>query len=129
MNALLDTHVFLWWITDDNRLSSEVRKFIENGENQIFFSAASGWEIAIKSGLGKLSLPTGDLAMFIEDQLRVNAFNSLPVQVNHALYVTHLPLIHRDPFDRMLVAQAMTEEMPIITSDNWLRQYHIEVIW
>lgn len=129
MKALIDTHAFLWWITDDSRLSIEVLDFVADSTNELYFSAVSGWEIAIKHGLGKLSLPSGDLTSFISEQLSINALITLPVQVNHALFITSLPHIHKDPFDRMLIAQALVERMPIITSDIWIRQYKIQTIW
>ncbi len=96
MKALLDTHVFLWWITDDQRLSSRVREIIADGTNEILFSAASGWEIAIKTRLGRLQLPD-DPEIFIPEQLELNAIEVLPVQIGHALHVYQLPSHHRDP--------------------------------
>ncbi|MFZ5648401.1 MAG: type II toxin-antitoxin system VapC family toxin [Bacillota bacterium] len=128
MMALLDTHTFLWWITDDSRLSSRVREIIGDGENKLFLSAASGWEMAIKAGIGKLELP-GDLESFISEQLAVNAIESLPVQMIHALHVHALPDFHRDPFDRFLVAQARLENLPILTADPEIGRYPVETIW
>ena len=103
MRALLDTQPFLWWIIDDPRLSFRVREIISDGGNQLFLSAASGWEMAIKIKLGKLDLPH-DLESFVLDQLAVNAIDSLSVTLSHALHVRALPDHHRDPFDRLLVA-------------------------
>ena len=90
MKALLDTHTFLWWITDDQRLSAVVRDIISDGENNIYLSAASGWEIAIKAKIGKLSLPD-DLISFIAEQLTINAISSLPIQMSHTLHTYSLP--------------------------------------
>jgi PIN domain nuclease of toxin-antitoxin system len=128
MKALLDTHTFLWWIADDPRLSARVRKIIGEGKNELFLSAASGWEIAIKAELGRLQVPD-DLARFISHQLAVNAIASLPVQMSHALHVRTLPRLHRDPFDRLLVAQSQIEDLPILTADAQIAQYPIKTIW
>ncbi|MEW6572225.1 MAG: type II toxin-antitoxin system VapC family toxin [Bacillota bacterium] len=128
MRALLDTHTFLWWITDDPQLSARVREFISDGENELFFSAASGWEIAIKARLGKLSLQE-DLESFLFEQLSINGINSFPVQMSHALHVYNLPDYHRDPFDRLIIAQARVENMPVITADPQFARYPVEIIW
>ena len=128
MRALLDTHVFLWWITDDQRLSSQVREIIADGTNEILFSAASGWEIAIKTRLGRLQLPD-DPEIFIPEQLELNAIEVLPVQIGHALHVYQLPSHHRDPFDHLLIAQAQLEKLPILTADPQISRYPVEVIW
>jgi len=128
MRALLDTHTFLWWITDDPQLPLRVRKVIGDGENRLFLSAASGWEIAIKAKLGKLQLPD-NLGSFISEQLAVNAIKGLPVRMSHALHTYRLPDYHRDPFDRLLVAQAQLENLPILTSDPQIAQYPVDVIW
>ncbi len=108
---MLDTHVFLWWITDDERLSGRVREIISDGRNELFFSAASGWEIAIKVRLGRLEIP-GNLERFVVDQVSRNAFQVLPIYLGHALHVHELPDHHRDPFDRILVSQAFSKRSP-----------------
>ena len=128
MKALLDTHTFLWWIIDDARLSSRVRAIIADGDNEVFLSAASGWEMAIKTRLGKLHLPDNP-ASFVFEQLRINAIEPLAVQMTHALRVYSLPGHHRDLFDRILVAQAQVERMPIITADPQVTQYDVEILW
>lgn len=128
MKALLDTHVFLWWITDDQRLSSRVREIIADSTSEILFSAASGWEIAIKARLGRSQLPD-DPEIFIPEQLELNAIEALPVQMGHALHVYQLPSHHRDPFDRLLIAQAQLEKLPILTADSQISRYPVEVIW
>lgn len=128
MRALLDTHVFLWWITDNSQLSPLAREIISNGENELFLSAASGWEMAIKAKLGKLQLPD-DISSFIADQLAINNFTALPIQMKHALHVYTLPDYHRDPFDRLLIAQAQTEDLPILTADPQIARYPVKVIW
>ncbi len=128
MKALLDTHTFLWWIIDSPKLSSHVCEIISDGNNDLFLSAASGWEIAIKAQLGRLRLPD-DPERFIPDQLTANAIQSLPIQMSHALHVYTLPNHHRDPFDRMLVAQAQLENLAILSADPQVAQYPVEVIW
>jgi len=128
MRALLDTHTFLWWITDDPKLSLRAREIIEEGKNVVFFSAASGWEMAIKAGLGKLIIP-GDVRAFVMEQLAVNGISPLAVELIHALHVFTLPPIHRDPFDRLLIAQAQIENLPILTADPQISRYDVEVIW
>jgi len=128
MNVLLDTHVFLWWIVDDPRLSPRARKIIGNGENTLFLSAASAWEIAIKAKLGRLKLPD-DPERFIPEQMALNAIESLPVQVSHALHVYTLPEYHSDPFDRLIIAQAQLEGLPILTADPQISRYEVDTIW
>ena len=128
MKALLDTHAFLWWVTDDARLSSRARAIIADGDTELFLSAASGWEMAIKTRLGKLHMPDNP-ASFVFEQLRINAIEPLAVQMRHALRVYSLPGYHRDPFDRILVAQAQVERMPIITADPQVAQYEVEILW
>jgi PIN domain nuclease of toxin-antitoxin system len=129
MMALLDTNVFLWWITDDPRLSEQARNIISNSENRLFFSAAGGWEIAIKAGLGKLILKEGHLHDFLDEQMEINDIAPLPVQMNHALHVHRLPHLHRDPFDRMIIAQAQVENMTIVTQDQQIARYYVETVW
>lgn len=128
MKVLLDTHAFLWWIADDPQLSVRARQIMEAADTELFLSAASGWEIAIKSHLGKLRLPT-DLESFVAEQLRINAIQVLPIQMSHALRVFRLPNHHRDPFDRMLVAQSQLEQLPILTGDPQIAQYAVTTIW
>ena len=128
MKALLDTHVFLWWITDAPQLPSHVRDLISDGENEFFLSAASCWEIAIKARLGKITLPARP-DVYIADQMAENAIQGLPIEASHAFQVFHLPLHHRDPFDRMLIAQAQVENLPIMTSDPFFPKYKVKILW
>ena len=128
MKALLDTHTFLWWIANDPQLSLRARQVIEDSNTELFLSAASGWEIAIKSHLGKLRLPP-DLQGFVAEQVRVNGIQVLPIEMMHALHVYTLPDYHRDPFDRLLVAQSQLEKMPILTGDAQIGRYAVTVIW
>ena len=128
MRVLLDTHVFLWWITDDERLSPRAREVMVEGRNTLVLSAASGWEMAVKAQLGRLSV-AGDFASFLSEQLALNGIDTLPVTMAHALHVFELPAHHRDPFDRLLVAQALLEGIPIVTADPEIARYPVEVIW
>ncbi|HZY64312.1 MAG: type II toxin-antitoxin system VapC family toxin [Actinomycetota bacterium] len=128
MRVLLDTHVFLWWIKDDPRLSERALETISDGANEVLFSAASGWEIAIKAGMGKLDVP-GDLAAYLEDQLSRNAVGVLPVYLGHALRVHDLLALHRDPFDRLLVSQSIHEDIPMISGDPQIARYPVDVLW
>ncbi len=128
MRFLLDTHTFLWWVTDDRGLSPTARDVISEGANEIVFSAVSGWEIAIKARLGRVRLAE-DPEGFFPAQLRANSFAVLPISLRHALGVHSLPDLHRDPFDRLLVSQAIAEDLPIISGDEQLRRYAVEVVW
>ncbi len=128
MRALLDTHAFLWWISDDRRLSEKAREIVADGRNELFFSAASGWEISIKARLGRLEVPE-DLRRFIADQLSRNAFQVLPIYLSHTLHTRVLPDHHRDPFDRILVSQAILEEMLLLSVDPKISHYPVEVVW
>jgi PIN domain nuclease of toxin-antitoxin system len=124
----LDTHAFLWWITEDRRLSARAREVMTDGGNNLLFSAASGWEIAIKANLGRISLPT-PIDRFLSEQLQRNGIGTLPIEMRHALRVHAIPLLHRDPFDRLLVAQAQLEKLRILTSDPQIAQYDVETLW
>ena len=128
MRILLDTHVFLWWIVDDSRLSPRCIELIADGGNELLLSAASGWEIAIKAGLGRLVVPE-PLDRFLSEQLFHNHIGALPIELRHALHVHSLPSLHRDPFDRLLIAQAQVEQLPILTADQHIAQYAVDVIW
>ncbi len=128
MRILLDTHTFLWWITDDHRLSQRGSELISDGNNELLFSAASGWEIAIKAGLGRLDVPDL-LDHFISEHLFLNHIGVLPIQLSHALRVVALPQLHRDPFDRLLVAQAQVEGLSLLSSDKRLADYDVDVHW
>ncbi|WP_287407995.1 type II toxin-antitoxin system VapC family toxin [Oceanithermus sp.] len=125
---LLDTHVFLWWISDDPRLSPAAREAIADGASEVFLSAVSVWEMVIKMGLGRLELPE-DLESFLARQLQVNGFRPLAMTLPHALAVRHLPDVHKDPFDRLLVAQAQHEELVLVSRDAVVRRYPVPVIW
>lgn len=118
VRLLLDTHVFLWAVTDSRRLSSRTRAVIRGAE-KVYVSAASIWEIAIKTRLGKLKAEPRALVSAIED----SGFKELPVAAAHAAHVASLPLHHTDPFDRLLVAQALIEPLHLLTADSTLAEY------
>ena len=128
MKYLLDTHTFLWWNLNDPQLSEQARTIIANGHNEIFLSAASAWEIAIKAAKGRLSLPE-EPAQYIATRLNLYRFQSLAVQISHASQVYNLPPIHADPFDRLLIAQSQTESLPLLSGDAEITRYDVEIIW
>jgi PIN domain nuclease of toxin-antitoxin system len=127
MKALLDTHTFLWAIADEGKLSRRAKQ-IYTGPNDLWLSVASMWEIVIKVQAGKLPLPQ-PAGPYLVKQLAQNQIELLPVSLDHVLGVETLPLHHRDPFDRLLIAQSMEEGWPIITADPWFAHYPVEVIW
>jgi PIN domain nuclease of toxin-antitoxin system len=127
MRILLDTHVFLWWIADDARLTGAARALIADPANDIYFSVVSAWEIVVKARLGRLVLPE-DPERFIPQQIVENDFLPLPVHLRHALRVAGLPDVHRDPFDRLLVGQAVIEGLHVLTADPSFQGYPVEVI-
>ena len=127
MKLLLDTHVFLWFMTGDERLSSRARRAIENIESELFLSVASVWEMAIKASLGRLILPV-PVTEYVAEKLD-NGFRILSVEWTHASAVEKLPFHHRDPFDRLLVAQAIAEDIPIITADPIFHVYKANIVW
>ena len=128
MRLLLDTHVLLWWIDGDPRISDRSHVLISDADNAVSVSVASVWEIAIKAGLGQLKVPP-DLRGYLRRQLARNEFELLPVLFEHAVAVRDLPLHHRDPFDRLLIAQTRVERLNLISRDPRMRAYEIEVLW
>ncbi len=128
MKILFDTHTFLWWNTENPQLSPHAREMIADGQNEIFLSAASVWEISIKAAKGKLILPEIP-SLYILSRMGLYRFQPLPVQISHAVQVYDLPRHHDDPFDRLLVAQSLVESMPLISADAEIRKYEVEVIW
>lgn len=104
MNALLDTHTFLWWVADAPQLSDPAKNFIANPNNKIFFSVASAWEIIIKVGIGKLNIPE-EPNNYINSRVTDNRFEILQIELPHVLKVAHLPDLHRDPFDRIMISK------------------------
>lgn len=123
VDILIDTHVLLWWLADDPRLSGKARGLIADPANAIAVSAATAWELAIKQALGKLVFD-GDLEVVVGEQ----GFQMLPITFAHAAGVRQLPEIHRDPFDRMLVAQARAENRALLSADPNIASYPVNVI-
>jgi len=128
VKLLLDTRAFLWWVGATRDLSRRARSAIGSGRNECFVSIASGWEIAIKVSLGTLKVE-GALDRFLPEQLAANAFQPLPVDLKHCARVAALPFHHRDPFDRLLVAQALEEELAIVTADPVFTKYGVNRVW
>ena len=126
MTLLLDTQAFLWWVGGDPRLSRRARRAITDAS--CLLSVASCWEMAIKAGLGQLEIPR-PVDRFIQQQLEVNGFRLLPASLEHVSAVADLPLHHRDPFDRLLAAQARREELPIVSADPVFRKYGVKCVW
>jgi PIN domain nuclease of toxin-antitoxin system len=126
MRVLLDTHAFIWAITDERRLSPRARSLIASSE--LWWSVVSLWEAIQKAQVGKLSLPL-PAGPFLTGELSSNHVRLLPVSLSHVLRVEELPLHHRDPFDRLLIAQSIEEKWPIVTADPWFARYPVEVIW
>lgn len=126
MKFLLDTHTFLWFVADDPKIPHEVTALIEDAANDKFFSIASAWEIALKISLGKLIL-SQPVEEFLPKQLQQNGIELLPITMRHILEVAKLPFHHRDPFDRLLVAQSLTESIPILSADPAFEAYGVRL--
>lgn len=128
MRALLDTHAFLWWIADHPSLSPTAREIIADGTNEVLLSVVSAWEIVVKAGAGRIALDESP-ERFVSRHVAQNGFSVLPVHLDHALKVAALPRLHRDPFDRLLVAQATAEGLPILSGDPQIAKYAVETLW
>ena len=128
MRLLLDTHVFLWWVQDARELSRRARAAIAAPGNECLLSLASCWEMAIKLSVGKLRLPV-PIEQFIPEQLATNRFRQLDIGFRHVVRVTGLAFHHRDPFDRLLAAQALEEGLAIVSVDAVFRRYGVKRIW
>ncbi len=125
MNYLLDTHTFLWWVNNDKQLSSTSESIIREGSNRIFISLASQWEIGIKTSINRLEFPMDQLESTIDH----NGFEDLAITSRHIIETTQLPMHHRDPFDRMLIAQARIESLTLISKDTLFPNYDVALIW
>lgn len=128
MNLLLDTHAYLWFIAGDERLSAVAREAIENPFHLKIISVASLWEITIKNSLGKLTLKT-DLCNILSEHIASNGFELLPIETGHLMELSRLPMHHRDPFDRLLVAQCKADELTLCSADHAFAAYNIQLIW
>lgn len=127
MNVLVDTHVWIWSLADPSRLSAESRSLLSSSRNVVYLSAASAWELAIKAALGKIELPE-PVETYVPTRMARQGITALPITHTHALRVSTLPPHHRDPFDRLLIAQALVERLPILTADVAFDRYDVEVI-
>ena len=128
MKLLLDTHTALWWVNEHEKLSSEAKALLLNDANALYVSVASMWEIAIKVSLGKLLWLNGGVSAFSE-KMKDMPVHLLPVTLRHVEMVETLPFIHRDPFDRLLIAAAKAEGMTILTADENMRKYAVPCVW
>jgi PIN domain nuclease of toxin-antitoxin system len=128
MKLLLDTHTFIWWAGEPEKLSSNALALLEDEDNELMLSVVSVWEMQIKSQLGKLRLnvPLEDL---IESQRQENGLQILPIELEHALALSRLPTLHKDPFDRLLIAQGRVEDVDIVSKDSEFASYPVRVIW
>jgi PIN domain nuclease of toxin-antitoxin system len=128
MKILLDTCAFLWWISDESKLSPKVIQIIENPETTVLLSTASIWEITIKAKIGKLKLPKNH-EEYLRKKIEDNNFTPLSISLNHTLELFKLENHHNDPFDRILIAQAKHEDATLITPDNQIKKYDIDWMW
>jgi PIN domain nuclease of toxin-antitoxin system len=128
MRLLLDTHTFLWFVLDEPPLSSTARNLIADPSNTIEVSPATYWEVAIKISIGKYVLPE-PFQEFMEREIMVNRFNILHIQPHHLVPLITLPFHHRDPFDRLLIAQAISEQIPLVSSDKMFDAYPVRRLW
>ncbi len=128
MRYLFDTHVMLWFLEDSDELSKKSKKILMDGKNELFWSAASFWEITVKASLGKLELDKGWQAQ-LEREKKMNRIQDLPIYQKHCEPHLKLPWIHRDPFDRLLICQAIVEDLIIITRDKHIQKYKVKTVW
>ena len=123
MHLLLDTHTLIWWLANNPTLSNTAKDAIANPDNLVFVSAASAWEIAIKKSLGKLQAPDD-----LKQQIESKRFTQLAINIDHALAIKQLPHHHKDPFDRILIAQAVHEQLTIVSRDRSFHSYNVAII-
>ena len=128
MRYLLDTMVWLWSVGPSDKIGKAGLAIVGSGEEEIYLSAASSWEVAIKTQLGKFTLP-GPPASYVPARLAAQGIQSLSVTLRHSLHVSELPPVHRDPFDRLIIAQAIMEGMTVLTADRIFEKYPVEVLW
>jgi PIN domain nuclease of toxin-antitoxin system len=128
MQLLLDTHTFIWFVDDDPSLSQKAKQLIEDAANTRWLSIANPWEMAIKYSIGKLTLNT-PLAKYLDKNLPLHMVQLLPIQLTHLATVSTLPLHHRDPFDRLIISQAMVENLTVVSADADFDRYPIQRAW
>lgn len=128
MNLLLDSHVFLWLMNEPERLPHKVLAMCEGPENSLHLSVASVWELQIKQTLGKLTMQQ-PLKAILDEQQQINSMEVLPVKLNHLWRLSDLPRVHNDPFDRLLIAQAIVEDMSLVSADQMFSSYPVKLFW
>ncbi len=128
MRLLLDTHAFLWWVEGSSKLGRKAREAISDPDNECLVSLASAWELAIKASLGKIRLALS-VKRYLVEHIAVNRFQTLPIALDHVALTETLARHHRDPFDRLLIAQALVEKLPVLTADPIFRKYGVKRIW
>ena len=128
MKVLVDSHTFLWALLYDHRLSIRAKQMLRSSEDELVFSLVSLWQIAIKMKTGKLNA-VGSSVAYIRDEMDAYGMELLPIRYDHILQLESLPHHHSDPFDRLLIAQAMSESLPILTADRQFKAYEVKVIW
>jgi PIN domain nuclease of toxin-antitoxin system len=128
MNYLVDTSIFIWSVGPADRLNREARELIKDTSEHLFFSAASAWEISIKHALGKLRLPESP-STYVPKRVQARGMRLLPILNHHALLAGELPMHHFDPFDRMLIAQAKSEGLTLMTADRTFKRYDVDILW
>jgi PIN domain nuclease of toxin-antitoxin system len=128
MKVLVDSHTFIWALLYDHRLTAKAKQVLRSDEHELFFSLVSLWEIAIKIKTGKLNAIGSSVAYF-RDEMENYSMQLLPIRYQHILQLEALPVHHRDPFDRLLIAQAIAESLPILTHDDMFSLYPVKVIW
>ncbi|MBD2307999.1 type II toxin-antitoxin system VapC family toxin [Chroococcidiopsis sp. FACHB-1243] len=128
MRLLLDTHTFIWFVTNSSQLSIAVKELIEDENNEKLLSIASIWEMAIKQSIGKLRF-SQPFQVFVQQQLSINSIDVLNININHLTVVSSLPLHHRDPFDRLFISQAMVAQLSILSIDSAFDSYPIQRLW
>lgn len=128
MKFLLDTEAWLWSLTEPERMNDESLSLVADRANTLYLSAASSWEIAIKHAIGKLPLPEPP-GTYVPSRMATLGIHALPIEHVHALRVAELPMHHRDPFDRLIIAQSQIERLPVITADRMFREYDVTIVW
>ena len=129
MSYLLDTHTLIWWATEPYRIPERTTAILRDPQNELYFSAASSWEVQIKIGIGKISF-SQPWEIIVERETEKNSLIILPVTLEHTFILAKLPSLHKDPFDRMLIAQALTNNLTIVTNDRFIRSYpDVETVW
>ncbi|MEI8094311.1 MAG: type II toxin-antitoxin system VapC family toxin [Spirochaetales bacterium] len=128
MNLLIDTHIFLWAINEDPRLTGVRLRLFRDPGNTLYLSMASVWEVFLKASTGKLVLKGGEPESFVRQQMELNRIQLLPIRLEHTAQVVRLPWHHKDPFDRLLIAQSQLEKLPLLTVDGWFAAYDVELV-